>query len=304
MSAIDYAQLFEAHREHLWGLCYRVTGSAADAEDLVQETFARAIERPPADLERSLRPWLVRVATNLAIDALRRRQARPYVGPWLPTPVESLPSAAEQPDVEARYGTRESATAAFLYAIEVLPPVQRAALILRDALGYTGPETAAILETTAENVRVMVHRARRTLASYDAERCRPGPEADAAATAAMQRLFAAVTRGDVAAIVACLTEDAVAITDGGGRMRAATKRVEGAQRVAALLESLGRRGGSRTREIVPLHVNGLPALLVHLNPAGPRDATTLLVQPDVRDDGTIRRIFVWTAPDKIPPRAV
>jgi RNA polymerase sigma-70 factor (ECF subfamily) len=77
---------FEAHRRALFGLCYRMTGSAADAEDLVQETFRRALERPPRDLDAPLRPWLVRVATNLAIDALRRREREGYFGPWLPAP--------------------------------------------------------------------------------------------------------------------------------------------------------------------------------------------------------------------------
>jgi RNA polymerase sigma-70 factor (ECF subfamily) len=297
---MDFAELFETHREHLWGLCYRVTGSAADAEDLVQETFARVIERPPPDLDRSLRPWLTRVATNLAIDALRRRKQRDYVGPWLPTPIASTPEmASPQPDVEARYGLVESATAAFLYAVEVLPPVQRAALILRDAIGYTGPETAAILETTPDNVRMMVHRARRALAGYDEERCRPGPEADAASTAAMQRLFAAVAQGDLAAIRACLTENAIAVTDGGGKIRAATKEVRGPDRVSTLLESLGRRGGSRVIDSVPMHLNGLPALLVLLHPAEERDATKMVVQLQADRRGLIRRVFVWTAPEKI-----
>ena len=74
--------LFTEHRAFLWGLCYRLTGSAADADDLVQETFVRAMEQPPARLEDPWRPWLVRVALNLGRDLLRRRKRRPYVGPW------------------------------------------------------------------------------------------------------------------------------------------------------------------------------------------------------------------------------
>src|SRR5438128_12126286 len=81
--------LYEEHRRFLWGLCYRMTGSAADAEDVVQDTFVRAIEHPPGRTNEPLRPWLVKVALNLARDLLRRRRRREYVGPWLPSPIET-----------------------------------------------------------------------------------------------------------------------------------------------------------------------------------------------------------------------
>lgn len=81
--------LFIEHRTFLWGLCYRLTGSAADADDLVQETFIRAMERLPARLDEPWRPWLVRVAINLGRDLLRRRKRRAYVGPWLPSPINT-----------------------------------------------------------------------------------------------------------------------------------------------------------------------------------------------------------------------
>ena len=152
MTTVDYHALFRSHREHLWGLCYRMTGSAADAEDLVQQTFERAIERPPPDTSRPWRPWLARVATRLAIDALRRRQARRYVGPWLPTALETPTGescgelASPEADAETRYGLRESVSLAFLRALEALTPAQRAIVLLRDVLGYSGPEAAELLE--------------------------------------------------------------------------------------------------------------------------------------------------------------
>ena len=89
MTAIDFDRLFAEQRDFLWGYCYRMTGSAADAEDMVQETFIRAWQRPPADTSRPWRPWLVRVATNLVRDAARKNQRRQYTGPWLPSPVET-----------------------------------------------------------------------------------------------------------------------------------------------------------------------------------------------------------------------
>ena len=110
---------FGLHRDFLWGLCYRMTGSAADAEDLVQDTFERALRSPPPDSERSLRPWLARVALNLSCDHLRRRKLAPYRGSWLPEPVptESL-RAVEQRGAraDARYDLLESTTFAFLLA--------------------------------------------------------------------------------------------------------------------------------------------------------------------------------------------
>src|SRR5262249_43422526 len=78
---------FAEHKGFLWGLCYRMTGSAADAEDIVQDTFVKALEKPPADMDLPLRPWLVKVAMNLSRDQLRRRRRREYFGPWLPSPV-------------------------------------------------------------------------------------------------------------------------------------------------------------------------------------------------------------------------
>src|SRR5262245_56378130 len=93
----DVAHEYTAHRAFLWGLCYRLTGSAADAEDLVQETFVRALARPPARRDLPWRPWLVQVALNLGRDLLRRRRRRRYEGPWLPSPIETedLPPAFE-----------------------------------------------------------------------------------------------------------------------------------------------------------------------------------------------------------------
>src|SRR5262245_37766111 len=119
----DVAREYDAHRSFLWGLSYRLTGSAADADDIVQETFVRALARPPARTDAPWRPWLVRVALNLGRDLLRRRRRRRYEGPWLPSPVEtdSAPPSFE-PAAEgtpaSRYDLLESLSFAFLLALE------------------------------------------------------------------------------------------------------------------------------------------------------------------------------------------
>ena len=140
-----------AHQPLLWRLCYRMTGSAADADDLVQETFVRAIAQPPRDQERDLRPWLVQVALNLSRDHLRRRKRRAYEGPWLPAPIETEGFSLEA-HPEARYSELESVSSAFLLALEALSPRQRAVLLLCDVLGYSESLEAVSLTATSTEV--------------------------------------------------------------------------------------------------------------------------------------------------------
>ena len=173
------AQLYGENRSFLWGLCYRMTGCAADAEEVVQETFVRVLEKPPRDTRESLRPWLVRVAMNLSRDLLRRRRRTEYVGPWLPSPVppEDVedqvirePEAAFVDSPAARYDMRESVSVAFLLALEALTPAQRAVLLLRDVFDYSTGETAEVAGMTEANVKVTLHRARRRMREYVASK--------------------------------------------------------------------------------------------------------------------------------------
>src|SRR5215468_2295607 len=100
------AQTFDEHKRCLWGMCYRMTGSAADADDIVQDTFVKALEKPPSDMKAPLRPWLVKVAMNLSRDQLRRRRRREYFGPWLPSPV--LTDADDQSQLHHPISTEDS----------------------------------------------------------------------------------------------------------------------------------------------------------------------------------------------------
>jgi len=278
----------DTHRGALFGLCYRMTGSAADAEDLVQETFRKALERPPPDLERDLRPWLLRVATNLCIDKLRRRQRDRYFGPWLPEPVDTERVVASlEPGPEARYDLVESATSAFLVALEALDPKQRAVVVLRDVLGLSGPETAAALDTSAGNVRVILHRARRALADYDATRRPITPELRDRTARRLREMLARMAVGDLEGVAKLLTDDVTSVHDAGGEFISALRVHRGVDDVIDLYRNILPEHGWPTL-LVERELNGLPAMVIrHAERDDPRIARCFVVWVELASDGRI-----------------
>jgi len=266
--------MLESHRALLWKVCYRMTGSAADADDLVQETFARALERPPADLERDLRPWLLRVAINLSRDQLRARKRRAYVGPWLPSPIETELDAAVleldrsgERSPEARYSELESVSMAFLVALEALSSSQRAVLLLRDVLGYSVAETAVVLDMTESNIKTTHHRARAALEAYDQERLPPLPELQAATRDALHNFMFHMLLGNTRALEKLLAEDVRALNDSDGEYFAARKPIEGRDKV--ILFHL-KTGHERPAMFAVREINGLPALVLWFPSDGER----------------------------------
>ncbi|MBZ4421553.1 sigma-70 family RNA polymerase sigma factor [Myxococcus sp. RHSTA-1-4] len=301
MEAQGHGAVAEAAREHerfLWGLCYRMTGVAADADDLVQETYARALASPP-ERKEALRPWLTRVAVNLARDHLRRRKRESYVGPWLPSPVDTS-DTEPPPGVEARlpgggttegrYELLESVSFAFLLALEALAPKQRAVLLLRDVFDYSVREVAEALNMSEVHVKVVHHRARAAMAEYDRARCVPTRELQERTRAALEGFMGALLSGDVAAAEAMLSEDVRALTDGGGKVRAAHVPVVGARRVLTFLTRLMEmRGPPAAVELQML--NGLPALvIVYADVKDPMWASRAVVRVEVDADGRITRL--------------
>lgn len=290
----------EPHRRYLRALLYRMTGSASDAEDLVQETFLRATERPPPDVDRELRPWLVRVAVNLARDHLRRRRRRGYPGTWLPEPLASAEDArtSSEPDPEARYAAAESLSFAFLLALEPLTPLQRAVLVLRDVFGHSSSEAAAALGVSEGNVRVTLLRARRALAAYDASPRHANPAARDRATEALAALVAALSAGDTRAAAALFAPGARALSDGGGVHAAARHGVEGAEKIALMYAKLARNASPGARAELR-ELNGTAAFTIDdpgaRRPNAPRAA--LLVEIDA--EGRITRLYSVLAPAKL-----
>jgi RNA polymerase sigma-70 factor (ECF subfamily) len=304
MEGQGHGAVAEAAREHerfLWGLCYRMTGVAADADDLVQETYARALAAPPEQRE-ALRPWLTRVAVNLARDHLRRRKREAYVGPWLPSPLDTGDTGDTEapPGVEARlpgggstegrYELLESVSYAFLLALEALAPKQRAVLLLRDVFDYSVREVAEALGMSEANVKVVHHRARAAMAEYDRARCVPTRELQARTRAALEGFMGALLSGDVAAAEALLSDDVRALTDGGGQVRAAHVPVVGAKRVLTfLLRLMELRGPPVAVELQML--NGLPALVsVFADAADPLFASRAVVRVELGADGRISQL--------------
>jgi RNA polymerase sigma-70 factor (ECF subfamily) len=290
--------VYRDHGRFVWGLCYRMTGSTTDADDLLQETFARALASPPRDTTAPWRPWLVRVAVNLARDRLRRRKRTPYVGPWLPAPIETGEQAAEGLDPEHRYGLLESVTFAFLMACEALTPRQRAVLLLRDVLDYSVEETARALAMGAPNVKTTHHRARAAMDAYDAARRPPTRALQDETRAALERFAAALASGDVAQVEALLNPAAITINDTGGDYRAALRVVVGSSRVARFYLGLMKKGAAPAR-IVVRALNGLPALVVEVDDPPPRVAPRLVMRCELGADGRIDQIHVVLARAKL-----
>ncbi len=250
VSPEDRSAAFEAQRPYLRGLAYRMLGSLAEAEDVVQEAFLRWRAADAGDL-RDVRRFLATTVARLSLDALGAAKSRRevYVGPWLPEPLAGEVPFIEPPDVG-------SLSLALLCVLESLSPLERAAFLLHDVFDYAYEDVAAILQRDQTAVRQLVRRAREHLHAQK-PRFAPNVEAHQRVLAAF---LAASASGDVAALEQLLLDDAVAVSDSGGRVRGTARRpVRGANAVARLLVGLTRKAGPV--EIALAQANGEPGLL-------------------------------------------
>jgi len=302
-----FEDAFRAHERFVWGLCYRLTGSAADADDLVQETFVRAMERPPERIDESWRPWLVRVAMNLGRDLLRRRKRRSYVGPWLPSPIdtgEECSPPAYEPTVdgvstEGRYDLLESVSFAFLLALEALSPQQRAVLLLRDVFDYSVRETADALDMSEPNVKTTHHRARAAMRAYDRERCVPTRALQERTREALERFLTSLASGDVAGIEGMLADSVRSVSDGAGQFFAARVPILGPSRVARFHFKITSRQRLQAAHMEIRMVNGLPALIAELGEHRPGEPPRVVLRCDIDGDGRIKLLHSVVAREKL-----
>jgi RNA polymerase sigma-70 factor (ECF subfamily) len=291
-------QVFRENERHLFDLAYRLLGSVADADDVVQEAFARVLEKPPPRTDEPLRPWLVRVAVNLARDVHRRRRRRgSYTGPWLPAPLEVATDESDAPD--ARYGRLESASVAFLRALELLPPKARAVLVLRDVFAYSVKETASALQVSEPDVKTTLHRARRALEGYDRARRPLSPAEQARTREALERFLLALQLEDVGAVEACLAESVRAESDGNGEHVAALNPVIGSSRVARFFVGLKRKTDTAPPRFDARILNGLPAFLFANDDLPPRYAARYVIRGEIDAAGKLTRVEIVLAARKL-----
>ncbi|GAA3936456.1 RNA polymerase sigma-70 factor [Actinomadura viridis] len=256
VDSVDSAtEVFVAHRNLLFTVAYEMLGSAADAEDVLQETWLRWVDVDLATV-REQRAYLVRIVTRQALDRLRAlgRRKESYVGPWLPEPLLTAPDVAE--DVELA----DSVSMAMLLVLEVLAPTERAVFVLREVFDVDYDEIAEAVGRSPSAVRQLAYRAR---AHVSARRPR-GIASPAEIRAALQAFQRAVETGDLQGLLDILAPDVVALSDGGGVRHALLRPIVGADKVARLLAAgWWKRDAARSVELV--QVNGGPGLLVRVN---------------------------------------
>lgn len=251
----------ERCRKRLWGLCYRMTGSRAEADDLCQEAIARAIEREPALADRrSIEGWLFRIATTTCLDHLRRtRRARELTALVDPLDLPELePGGPPIPGPEAEAILREDVRFAVVVAVQRLSPRQRAVLLLHDVLDRSLDEVAGTLGTNANAAKALLHRARAALA-----RARVRTDVDQVADrTVVERLAHAIETRSVEALTALLAEDVWGVVDGGGVVRVATKPSLGRRAVSRRWANAHRRLGDVTFACQVRLLNGEPAVVI------------------------------------------
>ncbi|MGK5555478.1 RNA polymerase sigma-70 factor [Actinomadura kijaniata] len=285
----DAERIFEEHRGLLFAVAYRMLGTAADAEDVVQDAWLRWAASDRSGVADP-KGYLVRITSNLAVDRLRTAQGRreSYVGPWLPEPMLTAPDASEHAELA------ESVSMAMLVVLETLSPLERAVFVLKEVFGFPYAEIAEALERSEPSVRQLGTRARKHV-----EARRPRFPADPAAKqAAVDRFLAAALGGDINALMEVLAPDVALWTDGGGRVRAALRVVHGADKVARLLLKVAVQpfAGVDPSEwrLRVVRLNGEPGVVVD-GPDGPLMAMTGALD----GDGRVAQIHMVGNPDKL-----
>lgn len=287
-----------SERHQLINLAYRLLGSLAEAEDVVQETYARWYAMSPQRREAIESPggWLTTVASRVCLDLLGSARARRerYVGEWLPEP---LPGGtewisgrweADSPDPADRVTLDESVDMAFLVVLESMTPAERVAFILHDVFRYPFAEVAEIVGRTPAACRQLASSARRRLRASRPATTPPARSADL--VRAFKRAWEAK---DIEALIGLLAPDATATGDGGGLVRAELRPLEGAEQIARFFAD--RPGAAPDATVLERTVNGRPGLVAQLD-----GVTVSVLAFDIADD-RIKRIWAVLNPDKLRP---
>jgi RNA polymerase sigma-70 factor (ECF subfamily) len=274
---------FVTHRSLLFTVAYEMLGTAADAEDVVQETWLRWAAADRAEV-RDPRAYLVRIVTRQALNRIRTmaRRREEYIGEWLPEPLSTSPEVTD--DLELA----ESVSMAMLTVLQTLGPTERAVFVLHEVFGLPYDEIALAVDKTPAAVRQVAHRAREHVTAR-----RPRAQVDRAAQeAVVERFRAALQSGDLQGLLDVLAPDVAIVADGGGVAAAIRTPLSGAGIVAKAL-SLFHRKAPDGAAVSPMRLNGSPALRIDVN--GALDtAISLTVK-----DGRITHIFAVRNPEKL-----
>jgi RNA polymerase sigma-70 factor (ECF subfamily) len=271
---------FENYRALLFSIAYRMLGSVADAEDVVQDAFVRfaGVDR---DSVRDAKSFLATIATRLALDRMKSAQAtrEDYIGPWLPEPILTGRDA----DPQLRVEQSEAVSYALLAALERLTPAERAVFVLAEAFDFDHAEIADTLEVSVAASRQLLHRAKEKMAD-DKRRFTPSRDEQ---LRLIGGFLEAIRNGDVDGLRMLLAEDVVAVSDGGGKVAAARNLVRGRDHVSRLMVGIAAKARADFRIAVE-DVNGSPAIVTE---AG---VVVLIVE-----DGKIAEIDLVLNPEKL-----
>jgi RNA polymerase sigma-70 factor (ECF subfamily) len=281
---VDRLVEFDEQRPAMFGLAYRMLGVRADAEDVVQEAFLRWRSAAPEEI-RSPRSYLMTVAARLSLDALKaaHRKRETYFGEWLAEPV-----VTETPDQAVEKA--ESLSLAFLHVLETLSPAERVAFLMREVFEESYEEVAQAIETSEENSRQLVARARKHLREK-----RPRFVVDRGRhEAVLYRFLTACASGDTEALFSMIKQDAIVHGDGGGKAPANVNPIYGADKIVRLMLGLVRKHQSELQGGYVKSINGQPGFVFTVG-----DQVTSVLTLDLDEDDRIQAIYFVANPEKL-----
>ena len=284
---MDSLSTFESHRDRLFGVAYRMTGSVADARDICQDAWLRwqVVDSGTVD---NAEAFLVRIVTRLAIDRSRSASARreSYVGPYLPEPL--LQDRHDDPQAAAEVA--DSMTFAFLVLLDELSPIERAVFLLHDVFAYSFDEIALSVDRSAPACRQIASRTRRRISEHRVTSRRPNEGVE---QLLINELITKTIEGDIEALMRLLAPDIVQLDDGGPPRKAARRPIVGADRVARFMVNLAKRFGPHMT-MESILVNESTGFLFKIN--GKPD---MVMAIEWTPDNLVQRIFVQLNPDKL-----
>jgi len=293
----ERARRYDAeHARKLRALAYRMLGSRAEAEDIVQDVWLRWAEVDESGID-NVGAYLSRLTTNLCLDKIGSATARreQYVGVWLPEPLledEILFGWAPSPERQAEYA--EDVSVAFMLALERLSPLERAAFLLHDVFDLEYEEIGQHIDRNADACRQLVSRARRNVKADYARREVADEERQRLAAAFAE----AIRTHDIAALAQVLAEDAVLLTDGGGKVHAISRQLHGRTPIAKAMVGFAKLDVSKGWRLVSAVVNGLPGYLVFDDDKGGALVQTVALAP-AETPGHVGGVYIQRNPDKL-----